>query len=84
MRGVLIDDDEPVARLRDDVGLVQLRARGAERMIEQIRRPAEPRPTRIGWRAPMSNAACAGSAKSALPRPRLKTRIGRAGERRQS
>ena len=36
VRGVLIDDDEPVARLRHDIGLVDLRARGAERMIEKI------------------------------------------------
>ena len=36
MRGVLIDDDEPVARLRHDIGFVDLRPRRAERMIEKI------------------------------------------------
>ena len=36
MRGVLIDDDETVARLRHDVGVVHLRARGAERVFERV------------------------------------------------
>ena len=35
MRGVLVDDDDGVSRLRHDVGLVQLRARRAERAVEQ-------------------------------------------------
>ncbi len=35
VRGVLVDDDDGIARLRQDVGLVQLRARGAERPVEQ-------------------------------------------------
>ena len=38
MRGVLIDDHQPVAGLRDDVGVVHLRAGGAERTVEQIGR----------------------------------------------
>ena len=36
VRGVLIDNDEPIARLRDDVSVVDLRTRRAERMIELI------------------------------------------------
>ena len=36
VRRVLVDDDDRVARLRDDVGLVQLRARGAERAVLQL------------------------------------------------
>ena len=36
--GVLIDDDEAVAGLRDDVGLVHLGARRAERSVAQFRR----------------------------------------------
>ena len=36
MGGVLIDDDDAVARLRHDVGFVHLRAGGAERPVEEI------------------------------------------------
>ncbi len=36
MRGMLIDDDQAVARLRHDVIVVHLRPRRAERMIERI------------------------------------------------
>ena len=36
MRGVLVDDDYAVAGLRDDIGLVQLRARSAERPVERF------------------------------------------------
>ena len=36
MGGVLVDDDQAVAGLRHDIGLVDLRARGAERAVEQI------------------------------------------------
>ena len=36
MRGVLVDDHDAVARLRHDVGLVQLRARRAERAVDQV------------------------------------------------
>ncbi len=38
MCGVLIDDDEAVARLRHDIGFVDLRPRRAERMIERFGR----------------------------------------------
>ena len=41
MRRVLVDDDDAVRGLRDDIGLVQLRARDAERQIASARaRPA--------------------------------------------
>ena len=73
VRGVLIDDHQSVPRLRHDIGVVDLRARGAERMIERIgagaAKPAagsaltsaaDSTPT-AG--APTSNAACAASAK---------------------
>ncbi len=36
MGGVLIDDDDALSRLRHDIGLVHLRARGAERPVEEI------------------------------------------------
>ncbi len=38
MRGVLIDDDDAVARLRHDIGFVHLRAGSAERPVEQLGR----------------------------------------------
>jgi hypothetical protein len=36
MRGVLVDDHQPVNRLRHDIGLVHLRARRAERLRDQV------------------------------------------------
>ena len=36
VRGVLVDDDKPIARLRDDVGVVHLGPGGAERPVEQV------------------------------------------------
>ena len=36
MRRVLVDDDDAVAGLRDDVGAVDLRARGAERRLARL------------------------------------------------
>src|SRR5580658_391577 len=36
MRGMLIDDDETISRLRTDVSLMHLRARRPERVIEAI------------------------------------------------
>ena len=36
MRGVLVDDDNAIARLRHDIGLVHLRAGSPERLIEQL------------------------------------------------
>jgi hypothetical protein len=38
MRRVLVDNHQPVAGLRDDISLVQLRASGAERLVEEIER----------------------------------------------
>ena len=70
MRGVLVDDDDAVARLRHDVGLVHLRARRAERPVEQIGARLGQASTRASADgAPTSNAACAASAKpsAALP-----------------
>ncbi|MOA04395.1 hypothetical protein D3C78_1239460 [compost metagenome] len=40
MRGMLVDDDKAVLRLGDDVVLVQLRPRGAERVKHRFRRGA--------------------------------------------
>ncbi len=89
MRGVLVDDDEAVAGLRDDVGLVHLRARGAERALDADRarpRPASTRASADG--APTSKAACAASAKPTRAAARDAAKpaepAGRAGERRQS
>ena len=48
MRGVLVDDDQPIAGLRHDVGLVHLRARGAERAVEQFGRGFDDIGTGIG------------------------------------
>ena len=89
VRGVLVDDDEAVARLRHDVGLVQLRARGAERPVEQIgrglgrprraRRPTARRRRRPPARPRRSRRSAA--ARRASGRARI---AGRAGERRQS
>ena len=50
VRRVLVDDDQAVARLRHDVSLVHLRARGAERALDQFRRRLEAHDARIGGR----------------------------------
>ncbi len=75
VRRVLIDDDEAVARLRHDIGLVHLRARRAERPVEQPRaRVRRVRRARIGRGAPTSKAACAASAKPARRATRRRRR----------
>ena len=52
MRRVLVDDHDALARLRHDVGLVHLRARGAERPVEQLGRALAHLDAGIGgWRA---------------------------------
>ena len=51
VRGVLVDDDDAVAGLRDDIGLVHLRARGAERPVEQVGRRLGDLDARVGRRA---------------------------------
>ena len=69
---------EAVARLRHDIGLVHLRARRAERALDQIRPPARnfPRAHRPTARRP-SKAACAASAKpSAATPPRIARKAG--------
>ncbi len=50
MRGVLIDHHQPVTRLRHDISLVNLRARRAERTIEQFGRGLDDVGARIGHR----------------------------------
>src|SRR6185437_16497667 len=37
MRGVLVDDDDAALGLRDDIGVVKLRPRGAERIMFERR-----------------------------------------------
>ena len=67
MGGMLVDDDDAVARLRHDIGLVKLRPGGAERAVRgrrhrsggTVARRHRPRARRS--RRP----ACAGSAKPA-------------------
>ena len=81
MRGVLVDDHQPVARLRHDVSFVHLRARGAERTLDQIgcRLEALDRASADG--APTSKAACAASAKPSAVAPRMFAPIGRKAHR---
>ena len=50
MRRMLIDDDEPVARLGDDVGVIDLRTRSAERCVERVGLRVCERGTHIGGR----------------------------------
>ena len=64
MRGVLVDDDEAVARLRDHVGLVHLRARGAERRGEIGGRGGRRGGAARAAGAIPAKALCAGSAKA--------------------
>ena len=86
MRGVLVDDHEPVAGLRHDVGLVQLRARSAERPVDLIGGGLEARNRRIRGRLADIEGSLRGfrKARAAAP-PRIGAKpAGRAGERRQS
>ena len=50
MRGMLIDDDEPVAGLRHDIGLVDLRARSTQRPPDLLGRRLKTFNPRIGRR----------------------------------
>ena len=93
MGGVLIDDDEPVARLRNDIGLVHLRAGGAERMpiasaaAKNSRRRAdfEARLRRQRRSAHIERRLSRlGKADAGARRARARGSPGRAGERRQS
>ena len=92
VRGVLVDDDQAVAGLRHDVGVVHLRAGGAERTVEQIGRGlghldargrgrARRRRTRLA-RLRQSPALRRPGAAQAATAPRGGK--GRDGERRQS
>ena len=88
VRGVLVDDDEAVAGLRHDVGVVHLRARGAERPVEQVGRGlgdldagGRPRPRRRRTPPARLRQSPVGRAQAASA-PRGGS--GRDGERRQS
>ena len=50
MRGVLVDDDERILGLGDDEGVVELRARGAEREARPERRIVSGRAARVAAR----------------------------------
>ena len=50
MRGVLVNDDERILGLGDDEGVVELRARGAERVIRPERRILSGRAARVAAR----------------------------------
>ena len=67
--GVLIDDDETVAGLRHDVGVVHLRARRTKRMIERIPRGIIRR--RSGAKAGIERRNRPRSAPARQPRMRL-------------
>ena len=86
MRGVLVDDDQAVARLRHDVGLVHLRARGAERPLDQFGRRLEALDARIGRRLADIEGGLRrfGKAERGAAARGDQRAIGRAGERRQS
>ena len=68
MRGVLIDDHHAVARLRDDIGLVHLRPRGAERRGDILRARLRMR-ARIGRRRDIADIE-GGLPRLAEPRGR--------------
>ena len=77
MRGVLVDDHHAVAGLRDDVIVVQLRARRAERRVKRLRVDGRGVRARVGRRRLVQEARRAALRRS----PRLQ---GAAGEARQS
>ena len=74
VRGVLIDDHDAVARLRHDVSLMQLRARSAERSVDEIGRGFCGDPCVRGGRAGIERGLCgfgkAGERSRALRRKR--------------
>ncbi len=65
VRGVLVDDDQPVIGLRDDVVRVKLRAGGAERTREHRSRraPASAARASADGRSMTAKAACSSSPK---------------------
>ena len=85
MRGVLVDDNEAVAGLRDDIGLVDLRPCRAERAVEQVGGRLFLKPNIGGRRADIEGRLAGlgergrGGALKAGCDP-----TGKAGERRQS
>ena len=79
MRRMLIDNNNAVPRLRHDVGLVQLRARRAERTIDEFDRRRRLR-ARIGGRLPRRKRRLRGLAKAG-ERGRARDRKGRARRR---
>ena len=85
MRGVLVDDDQAVAGLRHDIGLVHLRARGAERAVDQVGRRLEALDARIGRRRADVEGGLRGLGQAERGiAARAQSPAGRAGERRQS
>ena len=82
MRGVLVDDHDAVARLRHDVGLVQLRARGAERAVDEIGRGIGRLGAHIGRRRAGVERGLRGFGKARERGRALRRR--RPGELRQS
>ena len=85
MRGVLVDDDQPVAGLRHDIGLVHLRARGAERALDQFGRRLEAFDARIGGRLADVEGGLRGFGKTergAPPRMRVAAIAARRPRRR--
>ena len=68
VRGVLVDDHEAVARLRHDVGLVHLRARGAERPVEQVGARLRRLDARVGRRRADVERRLRGFGKAAARR----------------
>ena len=81
---MLVDDYQPVAGLRHDIGVVHLRARRAERAGRADRRPARSSARGVRDRTATSNAACAASANAgAAAVARISARFERAS-RRQS
>ena len=85
VRGMLVDDHHALGGLRHDIGLVQLRARRAQRIVEAIGRGFGRRRMRASADGPpTSNAACAASAKpGASAQPGTRRARGRvAGKRR--
>ncbi len=87
--GVLVDDDEAVAGLRHDVGVVHLGARGAERAVEQVGRGLGDLDAGGGGRGADVEHGLRGFGKARIGRSSRRATAprggsGRDGERRQS
>ena len=85
MGGVLIDDDDAVARLRDDISVVHLRARRAERRLEIGRRRRRDIRRRVGGGRKIGEALLRGlgeagwRSRRGAPIPGLRESRGAAG-----